>query len=1687
MAIKRRMNYFSGMRVDIPHLRSLESSTSADIDDVLRGVVTGLNQPYLVRGFKINIPDSSIPATSLTLKVSDSAILHSSSSESGTVLTVPAGTPDLTLDSSVDSTHVIGSFVNNATNYVALDYVRRTDTGTVDAVAGWSPSQQLEFQRTAPLGRILDYRIIITTTGFGNNLPLYIIKTNASGNVTFITKAASGLFRLGKGGAVPNPSYKWTYKDLSNPQTNTVREWVYNGSENPQTVTPGDDKLAFDYGDWSITSLKEWMDAVMSRFKDVTGSNYWYLDSQLLTSPPSVFNTWFDSVGSVLTGAGTISYNLLLEATFPTSGEFHPFTTSTIDPFYQNGDSYVLGTTSGAKATVQSLNGSELLVNSQTQNFIYDEPLQNRRVLRYSSASMELRGDLLDSVRFARFARKATSDDPGYSAKTISSSVAQGRLITCTTSTAHGLQPGDLVRIAGISTVNNTANGIQRVNNCPTSTSFSFQTVDSQTGSLGSGTVTKDLNQSGLPFLPRFQITAFSVSGGNVYITAPKHNISAPPASQTGTTSSGSKVITALSDTSVLAVGMRVSGTGIPSESQIEEILSSSSVRITQQATANGSPTLTFDNIITVTGLSATSNAPNGRFAVVGLSPQNEIIITPSVVPTGTFSVSSSSFVSPAVYSFLATISRATPDIYNLIDVNCEAWSATAFRYTLGSSTLAAQTQATGPIQIDGVVADSTVANPSRVAMIRSVNPGTDILVMTHNRHRLSTLTGADYTIYGDPTLSDFITSYTNINLNPLSQIITAASRTGNTVSITVADTTPLQNGDYVLIEENPESTFNGLFQISSVSPTGFEYTTIASGSVSNSGGYAGRNCFVINKSGGGLPSTTPWPASPPNLLDVFARYPNNPYAGPLQWSSDIVDKGIIGDISYTIPVTATATGTADANKFNINGVTGTVYLNSGEVAYVELERNQSVSNGVSFNTIGGANPIIGSIAPLRIDSTPLAAGDFVKFEDEDETKWLKVSSVSGVTIYLVTDSGLPPTLAQRPAKQGRLVYSKGIYDTVQVAPHWKVPSSSDVYWLAVRRDNGGLPKAYLKGLELEQGEIRQITDNTTDNLLLYTGAMNEGAINPNYTAADSSGDYQATQALSVTDVDANTRTVTFDDGPALGFQRGDRIKVVVGSVTHNYTISFLYTSRTVRLAEDVSAITPGAAATYYRLNYNIQDTDNLTIAMRKEDRELARFNTALTKPVYDESCYVQMIPTSGTGAIKSGSYIYTGPSQAAPTALAYVIHGNQNVSETIEGQSVNMPGGHLSFIPAWSNTTIYVPGNVVKVGSTVYRCISLNINQTPPNPTYWAVTTQMNSVIVQIVSGTFNHGDALYQNGVNTGVSVNTALYGITSPTIASTVELVLPPNRRTQTVSGGVYTAFPSPAVYKAALGTPELRGEDLIVIANDQIREAGVDYDETFGGPKGKIQILRPLPPNTRIRFRTMATFGSALASVAGNVTLQQAYNAGRLISTNPSSPVEIGSQAQNVGDTALKVKGSLEIDGSDGSISPTNFPGGVYGPTGTDGYFNIGKEGNKPLSVWTKELAVKTTANFPGSARHVITCGQVTTNATVTLMTGSNIAMPASSAIVFKATLVARDQTDAGSTMLEIECGFKRDSGSPSLVGSAISKIIGAEGTCLGFYAYADISGNDIVIRVVGMPGIVAVWTATIEYQIVTTST
>lgn len=276
-------------------MRSIESAVANDFDELLSGFVTGASKSYVLSGFELAITGAiGASASGLQLLVADGAIFHGTSSEAGTFFLAPTGTPSEILNPTINS-KVVGSFTANTVNYIGIEYNRFSDDSTSDTVYFFDPTTKQYTTKTVPLARILNYKIIISTTVWASNvLPIAKVTTDSSNNVIDITDQRPMLYRLGTAGSsTPNPAYVYPW---SNHTEGRVENPSTSGSN---TINP------FHGGDKQIKSLKEWMDAIMSSLIEIKGTTFWY-------SPNiggSAVNLRLDLGNTVFTGKGNVSHS----------------------------------------------------------------------------------------------------------------------------------------------------------------------------------------------------------------------------------------------------------------------------------------------------------------------------------------------------------------------------------------------------------------------------------------------------------------------------------------------------------------------------------------------------------------------------------------------------------------------------------------------------------------------------------------------------------------------------------------------------------------------------------------------------------------------------------------------------------------------------------------------------------------------------------------------------------------------------------------------------------------------------------------------------------------------------------------------------------------------------------------------------------------------------------------------------------------------------------------------------------------------------------------------------------------------------------------------------------------------------------------------------------------------------------
>jgi len=210
---------------------------------------------------------------------------------------------------------------------------------------------------------------------------------------------------------------------------------------------------------------------------------------------------------------------------------------------------------------------------------------------------------------------------------------------------------------------------------------------------------------------------------------------------------------------------------------------------------------------------------------------------------------------------------------------------------------------------------------------------------------------------------------------------------------------------------------------------------------------------------------------------------------GRLNWSDDIFVRIVGSRLAY---------------KISANSATSHVTLTDGQVAYITLTRDQSITTPLIFTN---GSPTIQSVGAVAW-TLGLVAGDFIRPEGFDEAYYYKILTVDSLSqVTLTQNYGGASTGASGNSAR----YAWGVYSTnaapstgrhVFVANREAVPLGENMFWIAFRDDNGGtVPKIYtrFKAGELEQGESEDISDGTPQQVLDYIGTPSETATKPQY------------------------------------------------------------------------------------------------------------------------------------------------------------------------------------------------------------------------------------------------------------------------------------------------------------------------------------------------------------------------------------------------------------------------------------------------------------------------------------------------------------------------------------------------------------------------------------------------------------
>jgi hypothetical protein len=177
---------------------------------------------------------------------------------------LPAGSPS--------AQPLVPALILNSVNYVYLTFT--TFNTAEDTRAFWDPDANGgvgdEFTQEVNTESVIQVQVNVSTGSFPDNtVPVAIIVMNTTA-ITSIEDARPMMFRLGTGGISPNPANRFAWPAIPSAQ--------YEQLETPIVITSSSQPNPFQGGDKNLTSLKQWMDAVMTQLAGLGGTQYWYED-----------------------------------------------------------------------------------------------------------------------------------------------------------------------------------------------------------------------------------------------------------------------------------------------------------------------------------------------------------------------------------------------------------------------------------------------------------------------------------------------------------------------------------------------------------------------------------------------------------------------------------------------------------------------------------------------------------------------------------------------------------------------------------------------------------------------------------------------------------------------------------------------------------------------------------------------------------------------------------------------------------------------------------------------------------------------------------------------------------------------------------------------------------------------------------------------------------------------------------------------------------------------------------------------------------------------------------------------------------------------------------------------------------------------------------------------------------------
>lgn len=283
MAVLGRVLIGSQQRVDLTDFLAIDSYSAGDWKYFIKSITS---EPLILKGFEVIDAPLSIGTTGISIKVADSVLYHPNSNAGSFFYGLSEGSPL--------SAPLVPELRANSTNFVYL--VLTTQGVAQDSRAFWDVDLNGgaggEFSQDVNTESVLKVEIGVSVSTFPEGaIPLCKVVMGST-SISSIEDCRNMMFRLGKGGASPDPFNTYAWK--SEPSASYARNETPNFINNSSQPTP------FAGGDKNISTMKEWMDAIMSKLLEISGTTFWYEG----TGGASLPNIFDDALSSTIKSKG---------------------------------------------------------------------------------------------------------------------------------------------------------------------------------------------------------------------------------------------------------------------------------------------------------------------------------------------------------------------------------------------------------------------------------------------------------------------------------------------------------------------------------------------------------------------------------------------------------------------------------------------------------------------------------------------------------------------------------------------------------------------------------------------------------------------------------------------------------------------------------------------------------------------------------------------------------------------------------------------------------------------------------------------------------------------------------------------------------------------------------------------------------------------------------------------------------------------------------------------------------------------------------------------------------------------------------------------------------------------------------------------------------------------------------------